>query len=349
MKWQRKPKLIKPKNCELEAKILLDLPVNPSPLRVFESTTRLNDLVSLICDQTNLYAEQNGRTFRTTPEEVRAFLGVNFMMAICKLPNTKCFWDADEYIGNEGIRNVLTRTRFLEILQNLHFADNNTSDTSDKGYKLRTVINHLNKAFQAAMSDADRQSIDENMTKFKGWNSCKQYIKNKPIKWGFKWRCRCSSTTGYLYEFSLYLGKKEKTELRLGESVVLNLSQKLEGSYCTLYFDNFFNSPLLVNKFYEKGLYCVGTVRKDRRNMVVMPNDINMKRGDIEFQFSENIAAVKWFDNRGVTLVGTALEGCDQISSVSRRAKGQSSKVTVPCPKMVKYYNSNMGGVDLLD
>ena len=66
LKWQRKPELIKRKNCELEAKILLDLPVNPSPLRVFESTTRLNDLVSLICDQTNLYAEQNGRTFRST-------------------------------------------------------------------------------------------------------------------------------------------------------------------------------------------------------------------------------------------------------------------------------------------
>ena len=271
------------------------------------------------------------------------------MMAICKVPNIKCYWHADEYIGNEGIRNVLTRMRFLEIIQNLHFADKNTSDTSGKGYKLRTVINHLNKAFQAAMSDADRQSIDEHMTKFKGRNSCKQYIKNKTVKWGFKWWCRCSSLTGYLYEFNLYLGKKEKTELGLGESVVLNLSQKLEGSYCTLYFDNFFSSPLLVSKLYEKGLYCVGTVRKDRCNMAVMPNDSNMKRGDIEFQFSENIAVVKWFDNCAVTLVGTALEGCDQISSVSRRAKGQSSKVTVPCPKMVKDYNSTMGVVDLLD
>ena len=125
------------------------------------------------------------------------------MMAICKLPNIKCYWHADEYIGSEGIRNVLTRTSFLEIFRNLHFADNNTSDTSDKGYKLRTVINHLNKAFQATMSDADRQSIDEHVTKFKGRNSCKQYIKNKSKKWGSKWWCRCSSTTGYLYEFNL--------------------------------------------------------------------------------------------------------------------------------------------------
>ena len=166
------------------------------------------------------------------------------------------------YIGNEGIRNVLTRTRFLEILQNLHFGDNNTSDTSDKGYKLRIVMNHLNKAFQAAMSDADRQSIDEHVTKFKGRNSCKQYIKNKPIKWGFKWWCRCSSTTGYLYDFNLYLGKKEKTEIELCESVVLNLSQKLEGSYCTLYFDKFFNSPLLVNKLMKKGSTVLGEFEK---------------------------------------------------------------------------------------
>ena len=92
LKWQRKPKLIKRKNCELEVKILLDLPVNASPLRVFESTTRLNDLVSLICDQTNLYAEQNGRTFRTTPEEVCAFLGVHFMMAICKSSRKNVFF-----------------------------------------------------------------------------------------------------------------------------------------------------------------------------------------------------------------------------------------------------------------
>ena len=97
LKWQRKPKFIKSKNFELEAKILLDLPVYPSPLRVFERTTRLNDLASLICDQTNLYAEQNGRTFRTTAEEVRAFFSVNFMMAICKLPNIKCYWHAVEY------------------------------------------------------------------------------------------------------------------------------------------------------------------------------------------------------------------------------------------------------------
>ena len=60
---------------------------------------------------------------------------------------------------------------------------------------------------------------------------CKQYMKSKPIKWGFKCWCRFCSKTGYLYELDLYLGKKEKTEEGLGETVVLDLSMKLESMH----------------------------------------------------------------------------------------------------------------------
>ena len=52
-------------------------------------------------------------------------------------------------------------------------------------------------------------------------------------------------------------------------------------------------------------------------------------------------------DNRGVTLVGTCLEGCNQISSVSRRVKCQSAETPVPCPSIVKEYNNDMCGVHL--
>ena len=38
----------------------------------------------------------------------------------------------------------------------------------------------------------------------------KQYIKNKPIKWGFKYCYRCDSETGYVYQLELYQGQKEK-------------------------------------------------------------------------------------------------------------------------------------------
>ena len=41
--------------------------------------------------------------------------------------------------------------------------------------------------------------------------------------------------------------------------------------------------------------------------MAVMMKDNAMKRGDTDFQYADNIVAVIWYDNRGVTLVGTCL------------------------------------------
>ena len=79
-----------------------------------------------------------------------------------------------------------------------------------------------------------------------------------------------------------------------------------------------------------------------------MKKDKDMKRGDMDFQYA-NVVAVKWFDNRGVTLVDTCLEECNKISTVSHRVKGQSAKIPVPFPETIKDYNSGMGGVDLLD
>ena len=47
------------------------------------------------------------------------------------------------------------------------------------------------------------------------------------------------------------MGKKGKTEFGLCDLVVLNLCEKLESSYWTLYFDNLFNGPMLANKLYD--------------------------------------------------------------------------------------------------
>ena len=76
----------------------------------------------------------------------------------------------------------VSRNSFVNILQNLHFNGNETADKSVKANKMRNVINQLTEAFKNAMSDAKRQSIDKHMTRLKGRMSCKQYMKNKPIK-----------------------------------------------------------------------------------------------------------------------------------------------------------------------
>ena len=82
--------------------------------------------------------------------------------------------------------------------------------------------------------------------------------------------------------------------------------------------------------------------------MPKMINSKQMKRVDCEFLLSGNTVACKWMDNWSVLLVSSALEGMNDIS-VQRREKDSKTKSSVPCPKVVKLYNSSMGGVDLMN
>ena len=72
---------------------------------------------------------------------MRVFLGINPVMSINKLPTIISYWECGQYVGNKGIRNVMSRSRFEEILQNLHFSGNTKDDKSDKGYEIRSLIN----------------------------------------------------------------------------------------------------------------------------------------------------------------------------------------------------------------
>ena len=54
----------------------------------------MNELLEIIVTKTNRYATQKGRSFETTEDEMKAFLGINFIMGINKLPSLGDYWPA---------------------------------------------------------------------------------------------------------------------------------------------------------------------------------------------------------------------------------------------------------------
>ena len=192
-------------------------------MEIFELVAGLEELIHLIVVQTNFSTQQKGRDFTVHNNELKAFLVINYIMAINKLPTIAEYWRVDNLIGNDIIKNTMISNRFREILQNLHFADKIYDDKTDRGFKVTPVIDHLNKKFDEVLSSDKEQSINEHMVKFKGRSGMKQYIKSKSIKCGFRFWFRCSSKTGYLYQMHIYLGKKQNTEFNLGEEVLLKL------------------------------------------------------------------------------------------------------------------------------
>ena len=116
-----------------------------------------------------------------------------------------------------------------------------------------------------------------------------------------------------------------------------------------LYFDNFFNSPTLVEKVFNRGIYCLSTVWSDRKSMTIMKKDKDVERGDVDFQYAINIIAVKWFDNRWMTMVATCLEECNKVSTVTSRIKGQNRVPKyLPHAKRLSKITDRYGWVDLL-
>ena len=90
MEWKLTSEFVKAKKCTPEAHVLLEIQENANQLLIFEEPTNLNELVRHICDQTNLYATQKGSDFALNPKQICAFLGINYIMSISKLPSMKC-------------------------------------------------------------------------------------------------------------------------------------------------------------------------------------------------------------------------------------------------------------------
>ena len=139
------------------------LPEHHTSFDIFSAVSDIENLIKLTVVESYLYAQQKGREFQTNEQKMRVFLGINYVMSINKLYG--------QDVGNKGIRNVMSRSRFEEILQNLHFSDNTKDDKSDKGYKVRSLINHFNLRFSECVSDDCTQSIDQYMVQFTGRSS----------------------------------------------------------------------------------------------------------------------------------------------------------------------------------
>ncbi|KAJ8299337.1 LOW QUALITY PROTEIN: hypothetical protein KUTeg_023397 [Tegillarca granosa] len=72
----------------------------------------------VVAHETNLYAEQkirqNGpdpRWHLTTPEEIRAYIGINIMFGIKQLPRLWCYWSPDPRFGDTWISKIMPKTR----------------------------------------------------------------------------------------------------------------------------------------------------------------------------------------------------------------------------------------------
>lgn len=140
-----------------------------------------------------------------TASDLKAFLGILLLSGYNNLPGKRLYWDSLHDMRIQMVYETMRRERFSTIMRFIHFADNNFVPQGDKMWKLRPLITKVKRNFMRYFEPSQNLSFDESMIKYYGTHGCKQFIRRKPIRFGFKaW---CLSTTDTLYHSMCIKGK----------------------------------------------------------------------------------------------------------------------------------------------
>ncbi|KAK9703601.1 Transposase IS4 [Popillia japonica] len=109
-----------------------------------------------------------------TQNELICFIGINFFMGYHVLRGYKHYWNTSPDVNVPLVSSAMTRNRFQESLSYLHVSDNLQIPNKDKVYKLRPMIDDLNKQFAQVYHGTRELSVDGSMIVFKVHSSVKQ-------------------------------------------------------------------------------------------------------------------------------------------------------------------------------
>lgn len=333
-----------------------------SPLQYFQKFWD-EPVVQYISEQTNFYSTlTTGTSINTSPNEIKAFMGIEILMGIIRMPSFEDYWSIRTRYSL--IADVMPVKRFKKLRRLLHFQDNTAAANGDRLFKIRPMLDMI-RANCIKTKGENLYSIDEMMISYKGTKAgnLRQYMPKKPKKWGFKMFVR-AGVSGIVYDFFIYTGSttfdsmifsETEAELGSGGKVVIQLCKTIPNpSESFVYFDNWFTSlDLIVLLKSEYAINSLGTVRSNRLRGCTLEQDkslLKKGRGSFDYKVDNNagIAVVKWADTKCVTLASSCVSHTPTLE-VKRYSKEEKKRVNVVCPQIIKQYNTHMGGVDLAD
>ena len=275
-------------NPEIQVKI----PDNASALFFFQLMFD-EDLMDHVIAETNRLARQKRadkpqlleKWHDISKQEFKTYLGLCVMMGIWVLPQTAGYWSSDPYLENRGIKSKMTKNRFEEIHQFLHFLDSSNeppkgSPEYDHLYKCQPVLTKVVENVQRAYYPGQNIAIDEATIACKGRLGFWQYMPAKPTKYGIKVWMAADSENGYVNNMAIYQGSEEGKDGCVhgqGYDVVMSMARPFLNKNHHLFFDNFFHLwsfliisflkiPMRVRQSSPTAKKCLGVQNKNSNN-----------------------------------------------------------------------------------
>lgn len=262
--------------------------------------------------------------------------------------NTKDYWATDG-TGSDIAIATMSRQRFHFLLRCLRFDDISTREQrrqSDKLAAIRDYFTTFVGTIKKYYSLGDTVTIDEKLEPFRGRCPFRQYMPNKPARYGIKIFVMADSRTYYTAEMEIYAGKQNAGPYDVSNSpldLVKRMVEHIKGSNRNVVMDNWFNSFPLITELYENyGLTVLGTLRKNKPEI---PSVFISTKGREEkstyFGFQPNCTLLSYAPKKGkvVLLVSTMHHDAMIDPDTGDKLK----------PTMITDYNMHKCGVDVVD
>ncbi|XP_049766400.1 piggyBac transposable element-derived protein 3-like [Schistocerca cancellata] len=159
-----------------------------TPLEYFQQFFD-NEVLLMMVTYTNQYAAKRNRLGDCSEDEMLVFIARLLLSGYVTVSRRKMYWQSDKDSHNDLVTNAMSRDRFDFIFSNLHICNNDNLDKSDRFGKVRPLLCMLNDRFKQFAPHVRHHSVDESMVPYFGSHGCKQFIKGKPIRYGFKFWC----------------------------------------------------------------------------------------------------------------------------------------------------------------
>ena len=216
-------------------------------------------------------------------------------MGLVRKPTIAKYWRKNDLGCTPFFGRFLTRLQFEAVLSNLHLNDN-TQTNEGPLYKVRPMIDMLDRNFLHVYTLGKNLSVDEASCPFKGRLSLKMYNPRKPCHFHIRLYQVCEAESGYCLRFEIFTGNRNSECIRMSKpldpgctittKLVLGLLEKtrlLDKGY-HLYMDNYYSSPKLMEELYLHSTFSAGTCRSNRKRLPKAITYCKLKPGEVCFQ-----------------------------------------------------------------
>jgi len=338
-----------------------------SPVDYFMAYLSPEILDAMTLETQKKYMSKKGKPLSLTVDQMKKFIGINFLMSVLKFPRIKMYWQKKTRIS--VIADAMSRDMFSVIIASLKVFDesllNAAQRKSDRFHKIRPLIDCV----RSRCLELDRPqyvSVDEMIIPFTGRTHLKQFTPRKPNPHGLKIFVLASSD-GQVLDFEFFQGKEdlllnvqrtglhlpEWGTLKIGEAAVLRFVKSVSRG-TSFFFDRFFTTPKLLEILSSLGMGATGTMKKN-----LVPKQCRLKtenqlkrsgRGSSDCAVRDDSAfcITVWFDKKNIILASNE-HSIQPVSTCQRWCKREKRHLEVERPRVVELYNSKMGGVDIID